>query len=117
MDAAAVTDDRPIRLKDAAEEFGIGVATLRAEAERGRLAIYRIGKRDYTTRNDIREMVLLCRAEPKAPASIVIRRAANTSSETARASLDSAQQALLKLRNTSRNISPRSTGQHQARGR
>ena len=55
MDAPAVTDDRLMRLKDAAEAYGIGVATLRAEAERGRLAIYRIGKRLYTTPNDVRE--------------------------------------------------------------
>ncbi len=112
-----MTDDHPIRLKDAAEEFGIGVATLRAEAERGRLAIYRIGKRDYTTRNDIREMVLQCLAPQKVPAYISTRREANTRSVTAASSVDSAQQVLLKLRNTSRNISPRSTAPHQARGR
>jgi hypothetical protein len=110
-------DDMPITLAQAAEIFGIGVATLRAEASRGRLTVYRIGRQDRTTINDIRQMVELCRVEPKAPASIVTRRAVNTSSETDRASLDSAQQALLKLRSISRNTSPASTGQRQAKGR
>ena len=112
-----MNDNDPIKLKDAAEEYGLTVSTLRAEAGRGRLAIYRIGKRDYTTRADIREMVELCRVEQKAPGFTVTRRAANTSSETAAASLDSAQQALLKLRNTSRNTSQANTGPRLARVR
>ena len=81
-----MTDDRPMRLKDAAEEYGMTVSTLRAEHERGRLAIYRIGKSDYTKRSDMDAMVDLCLVEPKAPAFTVTRRAVNTSSETARAS-------------------------------
>jgi hypothetical protein len=112
-----MTDNDPITLAQAAERFNIGIGSLRSEAERGRLTIYRIGGRIRTTAVDIRAMMDLCRVEPKAPASIVTRRAANTSSETARVSLDSAQQALLKLRNSSRNTSPASTGQRQARGR
>jgi hypothetical protein len=103
-------DDMPITLAQAAEIFGIGVATLRAEAGRGRLTVYRIGRQDRTTINDIRQMVELCRVEPKAPASIVTRRAVNTSSGTAAVSYDSAEQALLKLRNASRNILHKSTG-------
>jgi len=110
-------DADPITLADAAQHFGFTVWTLRAEAGRGKLAIYKIGKRFYTTPGDIKQMVEACRVEPKAPASIVIRRAVNTSSETGRASLDSAQQALLKLRNSSRNTSRPSTAPRQARGR
>jgi Helix-turn-helix domain len=56
-----------ITLKDAAKHFGFSVSTLRTEAERGRLTIYRIGRRYYTTPADIREMVLQCRVEYKAP--------------------------------------------------
>ncbi len=112
-----MNDDRPIRLKDAAEEFKIGVATLRAEAERGRLAIYRIGKRDYTTRNDIREMVLQCLVPQKVPAYISTRREANTRSVTAAASCDSAQQVLLRLRSTSRRSSQPNIDPSSARGR
>jgi hypothetical protein len=110
-------DDMPITLAQAAEIFGIGVATLRAEANRGRLTVYRIGRQDRTTINDIRQMVELCRVEPKAPASIVTRRAVNTSSATVAASLDSAQQTVLQLRNSLRNTLRASTGPRQARGR
>jgi hypothetical protein len=101
-----MTDDPlALTLKHAAERYGFTVATLRAEAGRGRLALYRIGKRLYTTPADIREMVQSCREEPKAPAFTVTRRAVNTSLETDRASLDLAQQVLLRLRSTSRNTS------------
>lgn len=102
-------DNDPITLKDAASHFGFTVWTLRAEADRGRLAIYKIGKRFYTTPGDVKLMVQACRVEPKAPGYTAIRRAASTSSETARASCDSAQQALMKLRSSSRNTSPTST--------
>jgi len=40
--------------------FGFTVWTLRAEADRGRLTIYKIGKRFYTTPADIKEMIQLC---------------------------------------------------------
>jgi len=110
-------DHDTITLADAAQHFGYTVETLRAEHRRGRLALYRIGKRLYTTPADIREMVQACRVEQKAPASIVTRRAASTRYETERASFDSAQQALLKLRNNSRNTSRPSTAPRQARGR
>ncbi len=110
-------DNDPITLAEAAANFGLTVLTLRAEADRGNLTIYKIGKRLYTSPADVREMIALCRVEPKAPASIEIRRAVNTSSETARASLDSAQQALLKLRKSSRNTSRTSTAPRQAKAR
>jgi hypothetical protein len=113
-----MTDDPlALTLKDAAERYGFTVATLRAEIARGRLTKYRIGKKDWTTPADIREMLELCRVEPKAPAFTVTRRAVNTSSETDRASFDSAQQALLKLRSPLRNTSRPNTGQRQARVR
>lgn len=110
-------ENDPITLADAAAHFGLTVWTLRAEADRGNLTIYRIGRRLYTKPCHVREMIELCRVERKDPASIVTRRAASTPSETARASLDSAQQALLKLRNSSRTTSQTSTAPRQARGR
>ena len=113
-----MTDDPlALTLKDAAERYGFTVATLRAEIARGRLTKYRIGKKDWTTPAAIREMLELCRVEPKAPAFTVTRRAVNTSSETDRASLDLAQQVLLRLRNTSQNTSRLNIVQRQARGR
>ncbi len=106
-----MTDSDPIKLKDAAEEFGLTVCTLRAEASRGRLAIYRIGKRDYTTRNDIRDMVEQCRVDQKGHGFTLIRPASNGSSETDRASsaLAAARETAMRLRNTSRNTLDTST--------
>jgi hypothetical protein len=113
-----MTDDPlALTLKDAAERYGFTVATLRAEIARGRLTKYRIGKKDWTTPADIREMLELCRVEQKAPASIVTRRAVNTSSATERGSLDSAIEAVARLRNTLLTTSCPSTGQRQARVR
>jgi hypothetical protein len=109
-------DNDPIPLKHAAEIFGIGVDTLKAERARGRLTTYRIGREIRTSVNDIRAMFELCREEQKGQGFTVTRRAVNTSSETDRASLDSAQQALLKLRSTSRNTSRASIAPHRARG-
>jgi hypothetical protein len=60
-----VKDDVPLTLKDAAERFGFSVSTLRAQAGRGTLTIYRIGRRLYTTPADVKEMVRRCRVEPK----------------------------------------------------
>jgi hypothetical protein len=112
-----VTDNDPIPLKEAAAFFKIGVSTLMSARKRGLLTTTKPGREIRTALNDVREMYLRCQEEVKAPASIVTRRAASTSSETARVSLDSAQQALLKLRNSSRSTSPASTGQRRARGR
>jgi hypothetical protein len=113
-----MNDTDAITLKHAADRYGFTVATLRAEAGRGRLTIYRIGKRLYTTPADIRSMVESCREEPKAPAFTVTRRGAVSSSYvTEYASLDSAQQALLKLRNASRNTLNPSTARTPQRVR
>ena len=65
-------DNDTITLKDAASHFGYTVSTLRAEASRGHLTIYKIGKRLYTTPADIREMVGKCRVEQKAQGFISI---------------------------------------------
>ena len=112
-----MTEDRPLTLAHAAEHFGLTVAALRAEHARGRLAIYKIGKRHYTTQADIREMVEACRVEQKGQGFTVTRRAVSSSSATAAASLDLAQQALSRLKSTSRNTSPANTVRRQARGR
>jgi hypothetical protein len=113
-----MTDDPlALTLKDAAERYGFTVGTLRAEIARGRLTKYRIGKKDWTTPADIREMVELCRVEQRGPASIATRRGASSSYVTEYASLDSAQQALLKLRSNSRNTSRPNIAQRLARGR
>jgi len=80
------------------------VYTLRAEADRGRLTIYKIGKRYYTTPGDVKEMVRQCRVDQKAPDFTSIRREINSSSETERASsaLAAARETALRLKNSSR---------------
>lgn len=85
-------DDRPIPLKEAAASYGLTVSTLRAEAGRGRLDIFRLGKRDYTTPQAMRDMVRKCQDAARLRASTSTTQEANGLSETDRAS--SAQAAL-----------------------
>jgi replication initiation and membrane attachment protein DnaB len=100
-----IGDADTITLKDAAQHFGFSVYTLRTEAERGRLAIYKIGKRYYTTPGDVKEMVRQCRVEQKVLDSTSIRREINSSYETERVSsaLAAAQESALRLKNSSKN--------------
>ena len=60
-------DDEPLTLAEACQLIfrkTISPATLRAEADRGRLVIERIGRRDFVTRRAIREMRQLCQLVP-----------------------------------------------------
>ena len=66
MRAPSTDDDTPITLAAAVKlwpQAKLTVSTLRAEAARGRLDIFRIGRRDYTTAQAMRDMVDRCRAE------------------------------------------------------
>jgi hypothetical protein len=61
-----MTDDDPITLADACRIFPeskLTVSTLRTEAARGRLSVFRIGRRDYTSRRLMLEMVRRCQDE------------------------------------------------------
>lgn len=106
-------DNDPVTLKDAASHFGFTVSTLRAEASRDRLTIYKIGKRYYTTPADIKEMVKKCRVDQKGHGFTLIRNESSGSSGMERASyaLAAANETALKLKNSSRNTSVTSTGQ------
>ena len=108
-------DNDTITLKDAAQHFGFTVWTLRAEADRGRLTIYRIGKRDYTTPNDIREMVQKCRVVKKGHGFTSTRSGNCGLSETDRASSAraGANETALRLRSASRNTSAISTSRNR----
>ena len=112
-------DHDTITLKDAAQHFGFGLWTLRAEASRGRLTLYKIGKRLYTTPADIRAMVEACRVEQKAPVYTSIRDEARGSSETARISSarDALELRLSRRKERSPDTSPRNTsrGRHATR--
>lgn len=87
--------DEPITLADACALYPrakLTVSTLRAEAGRGRLDIFRLGRRDYTTADAMREMIRRCRAADRRRVSTSTPDEGNGLSETARAS--SAQAAL-----------------------
>ena|SRR5215472_13647061 len=61
-----MSDDEPITLAEACELYPrsrLTKSTLRAEAARGRLTIFRMGKRDYTTVAFMRDMVRRCQDE------------------------------------------------------
>lgn len=59
-----MTDTHPITLAAAAEEYGFTVSILRTEIDMGGLAGYRIGKRLYTTRNDLKTMLANYKPKP-----------------------------------------------------
>jgi len=87
--------DAPITLKEACElhfRNRVKVATLRAEAARGRLDIFRVGRADFTTIKDLREMERRCRDDDPRRASTSTRKDGNGSSATDR--LSSARAAL-----------------------
>lgn len=101
--SAIPADDDPVTLKEACELLGnrVKVATLRAEAQRGNLAIFRLGRRDFTTAADVRAMVRRCQDAARHRASISIPSAEAGSSETdrvssARAALNQTVEALKK---------------------
>jgi len=79
-------DERPLTLREAGELYRLTISTLRAEAARGRLDIFRLGKRDYTTLQAMKEMVRKCQEEGRRRGSTLIEDGNNGSSETARAS-------------------------------
>jgi hypothetical protein len=91
-----IPDDRLLTLQDACDLlFGnqIKVATLRSEIDRGNLTVFRIGRRFFTTPQQIREMVQKCRVNGPLRGSSSIASDASGLSETERIS---AAQAALK---------------------
>jgi len=114
--------DDPITLQEACDlafRGNITIASLRVEARRGNLEVFRVGRRDFTTLNAIRDMRKKCRGDHKAPASISIPDATSGLSETDRVSyaLGALEQTTKMLKSASGNTSPASTGQRQARRR
>lgn len=98
-----------ITLEDACKFFLHGkvtVATLRAEHKAERLEIYRIGRRDWTTLSDLRDMQKKCRVEAPVQSSGSIKRVIDGRSATAKAS---AAQTAVALRLEQRKKSSRIT--------
>lgn len=113
-----MTDDDPVTLKEACQivfRNRIKPATLRAEASRGRLTISRIGKRDFTTLREARELFDRCRGEQSGHASTGTERARPGSSETVQRSFAQARAkaAVEKLKGLSRATSPASTSRNR----
>jgi hypothetical protein len=110
-----MTDLDTMTLKEASERYRFPMATLRAEIGRGRLVVYKIGKRFYTTPDDIRAMVQECRVANLHRASTSTRDEANGSSATDR--LSSARAALSqtveRLKSSSLATSAKSTRQRR----
>lgn len=97
-----------ITLEDACKFFLHGkvtVATLRAEHKNERLEIYRIGRRDFTTLSDLKDMQLKCRVQAPAQNSGSIKRVTDGRSAMAKAS---AAQAAVAMRLEQRKKSSRS---------
>lgn len=102
MTARLPNEDDPITLKEACEivfRNAVKPATLRAEAARGRLALRRIGRQDFVTLREVREMVDQCRDEKPRPGFTSTQRATSGLSETvrnssARAALENTLRAL-----------------------
>ena len=106
--------DEPIPLKVACALYPqakLTVSTLRAEAARGRLDIFRLGRLDYTTERSMQELIRKCQDVARRHASTSTQNDRPGSSATEQAS--SAQAALnvtvLGLKRGLRNISGKNT--------
>lgn len=75
----------PISLREASTVVlrgNISVSALRAEARRGNLTTFKIGKNVYTTQAHIEEMMERCRVQPNQPASTTENQMTDGSFET-----------------------------------
>lgn len=108
-------DTDPITLGDASQHFRIPKGVLKAAGVAGRLTIYKLGTRYYTTPLAIREWVDSCRVDQKGQDFTSIRRARSGSSETDHASsaLAAARETALALKNSSRNTSATSINRNR----
>ena len=120
-----MNDDDPVTLDVASDVvFGGAVSplTLKAEGDRGRLEIAKIGKRWFTTLRSARELFAKCRAVPKAPISgsdlheemqtekLLTSQHTSSSTEAARSALDALKTNSGRPKHSSRSTSGRSTG-------
>jgi hypothetical protein len=122
MTPVALTEDDPITLQEACEEMFHGTikpGSLRSEADRGNLRIFRVGRRLYTTRAYVREMIDRCHVAPRARGYISTRTETNGLSETEQASFAqaAAEQALAQLKSDLRSTSPTSSARRRTPAR
>ena len=84
----------PVSLQEASEILLRGLvtpSTLKAAAERGELAVFKLGKRLVTTPKDIEEWKDKCREKRKAPASISNRPAEKARSQSGLSGMEAEQ--------------------------
>ena len=60
-------NNQRIRLTEAAKIIGVHPKSLRSERDKGRLVIWRVAGKDWTSLAEIDRMFELCHAPPKAP--------------------------------------------------
>jgi hypothetical protein len=95
-------DDDPVKLQEACDivfRGAVKVSTLRLEATRGRLEIFKVGRRQFTTLRSVRDMRDKCRENPKARGSTEIEREKRSLSET-----DQSSSALVALSQKTREL-------------
>ena len=103
-----IGDDDPITLQEACDMVFRGtvkVCTLRIEAARGNVDIFKVGRRHFTTLRSVRGMMDKCREKRKARVSTSTASASNGLSETDQVSsaLVALSQRTRALKRSSRN--------------
>ena len=115
FDRTAINDDTPLRLEVAASlafpDGTISLSSLRREAAKGRLIVWRIAGKDMTTLSEINKMVMRCRVQKSPPYSGSVpppkieKLCGSSLTEDARLALDAARQRAQKLKTASRSTS------------
>src|SRR3984957_5436589 len=60
-----IDNDTPQRLGGGPAQFGLTAAAVRPETKRGRLVIYRVAGKDWTSVAEVQRMFGLCRSAPR----------------------------------------------------
>lgn len=116
-----VDNDTPQRLGAVASQFGLTAAALRTEAKRGRLVIWRVAGKDWTSVAEVNRMFQNCRVTPEALtygsdrlASAAIPPSGSSETPDASLALASALATVAMLKGGSRSTSPASTHRRAA---
>src|SRR5262249_33859521 len=98
-------DTAPITLQEACDEIFRGilsVSTLRAAGARGELAVFKIGRRRFTTRAHVQEWIESCRLRPERNVSVTPEAPKAPDKDRLRASQEAFLASIEQLRETRR---------------
>jgi hypothetical protein len=98
-------DTAPITLQEACDEIFRGVlsvSTLRTAGARGELAVFKIGRRCFTTRAHVQEWIESCRLRPEKKVSATPEAPRAPDTNRIRASQEAFLETLEQLRETRR---------------